>query len=59
MLETKIIRPSVDAIVKMMRRDRMPVTVVYDKVKSTPTIMDDTYAHVLKYRKYALSISFV
>ena len=52
MSKTKIIRPSVDAIVMIMRRERMPATGAYDKVKSTPSSMDDPSAHVLYYKPY-------
>ena len=34
----------------------MPATGEYDTVKSTPSITDYSYAHVLEYKSYVLSI---
>ena len=50
--KTKIISPSEDSIEIMMQRERIPATGAYDTVKSTPSIMDDPYAHVLEYKSY-------
>ena len=49
---TKIIKPYVDKISMIMRRDHMPETGAYDTVKSTPSSMDDPSVHVLEYRSY-------
>ena len=37
----------------------MPSTGAYDKVNSTPSIMDYPYAHVCEYMSYLLSMSVV
>ena len=50
MSKTKIMRPSEDAIDMMMKMDQIPATDAYDTVKSTTSIMDDTYEHVIEYR---------
>ena len=57
MSKTKIMRPSVDAIAVITRREMMPSTGEYDKVKSTPSSMDDPSAHVREYKSYWLSMS--
>ena len=49
----KIIKPSADAMVKMMRRVKIPETVAYETVKSTTSRMDYPYAHVLKYYSFS------
>ena len=49
--------PSADAIYIIMQRELMPSIVSYDTLNSTPSSMDDPYAHVLEYRSYWLSIS--
>ena len=36
----------------MIRRYIILSTGVYETLKSSPSIMDDTYAHVLKYKSY-------
>ena len=43
-------RPSIDAITMMMQMDSMTATDSHDTVKSTTSIMDDPYAHVLDYK---------
>ena len=48
MSKTKIIRPSADAILMNTQKDWMPATSAYDTVNSTPSRMDDPYAHVLE-----------
>ena len=45
--KTKTINPSADAIIMVIQREWIPDTGVYDTVKSTPSIMDDTFAHVM------------
>ena len=37
----------------------MPANGEYEKVKSIPSIMDDSYEYVLRYRSYWLSMSVV
>ena len=54
MSKTKIMRPSVDAIAVITRREMMPSTGEYDKVKSTPSRMYDLYANVIQYISYWL-----
>ena len=46
MSKTNITRPSADAIDMIIQRERIPHTGAYDIVKSTPSITDDTSAHV-------------
>ena len=52
MSKTKIMRFYEDSIAVIMRRERIPVTVTYDTVKSTPSSMYDPYTHVLEYKSY-------
>ena len=52
-------RPSADAIAMMMQREQMTSTCAYGTVNSTPSIMDDTSAHVIEYKLCWLSISVV
>ena len=52
MSKKKIIKPCTDAVAMMIQRDLIPETGVYETVKSTPSIMDNTYIHVLEYRSY-------
>ena len=54
MSKTKIMRPSADVITVIMQREQMPATGLYDTVKSTPSSMDDPYAHVIEYKSYLL-----
>ena len=56
---TNIMRPYAEAIAMIMHRERMPATGAYNTLKSTPSIMDDPYAHVLEYNSDWLSISVV
>ena len=58
MSKTKIMRPSIDAIAVIIQRERMPAKGAYDTVKSTPSIVDDPYEHVIEYRSYLLSMYF-
>ena len=53
MSKTRIIKPSADAMVKMMRRVKIPETVAYETVKSTTSRMDYPYAHVLKHYSFS------
>ena len=50
MSKREIIMPSADAIAMMMWKDRIPDTGEYYTVKSTPSIIDDPFAHVLDYK---------
>ena len=52
-------RPSTYAIAIIFQRERMAAKFAYDTVKSTLSSMDDTYAHVIDYRSYWLSMSVV
>ena len=45
-------KPSADAIATIMQRERMLAAGLYDPVKSTPSRMDNTNAHVLEYKSY-------
>ena len=47
MSKTNKMRPSADEISMIMRRSRISYIGAYDTVKSTPSIMDDPYAHVI------------
>ena len=49
---TKIMRSSVEAVAMIIQRERMTATGSYDTVNSTPSSMDDPYAHVLDYISY-------
>ena len=51
---TNIMRTSEDSIDIIMQRKQMKAADAYDKVKSTPSRMDDPYAHVLEYISYWL-----
>ena len=59
MSKTKLIGISVDSITMVMQREQMTVTGAYDKLKSTPSIMDDLSAYILEYISYSLSMSVV
>ena len=48
MSKTNIMRPSTEVIAMIMWRERMPYICAYYTVKSTHSIMDDPYAHVLE-----------
>ena len=37
----------------------MPYTGAYDKMRSTPSSMDDSYSHVLEYKYIDLSMSVI
>ena len=50
--KTKIIRPTNDEIEMLIQGEHMPETGTYNTVKSFPSKMDDTYAHVLDYKSY-------
>ena len=39
-----------DAIATIIQREPMEATGAYDTVKSTPSITEDTSAHVLEYK---------
>ena len=47
MSNKKIIKPTAKELTMMIQRDIMPTNGAYKKFKSTPSHMDDTYAHVL------------
>ena len=47
MFNTKLIKPSVDAMSMMIWRDRICMTGTYYTVKPTTSNMDDSYANVL------------
>ena len=40
-------RPSAETISVIIQREKMPYTGAYGTVNSTPSSMDDPYAHVL------------
>ena len=50
MSKKKRTRPFADVIAMIMRKERMPVTGANYAVKSNPSNMDDTSAHVLDYK---------
>ena len=52
MSNKKIIKPAADKIVIILQRDWMPGTGAYDKMKSTPSSMDDTSANIMEYISY-------
>ena len=52
MSKTKIMKPYTDSIATMMQRERITDTGAYETLKSTPSIMNDTSAHVMKYISY-------
>ena len=52
MSKIKMIRPSADAIVVMIRRELMKNTGTYDTVNSNTSRMDDTSEHVPEYKSY-------
>ena len=54
MSKKKIMRPSTNTIAMIMQRERITAPGAYDTVKSTTSIIDYPYAHVLDYRSYLL-----
>ena len=55
--QDKIINPSSDEIKMMIQRDLIPETGVYQKVNSTPSIMNYPSTYVIEYWQYWFSIS--
>ena len=59
MSKINIFRPSIYVMAMMIQREIMPATGVYETVKSNPSSMDDSSAHVLEYSSYWFSISVI